>query len=267
MPLLRGAVRFDPQFERKPQRVLIEWPTGNIFDMGGYRRQSASRNRIKMECVPWDAQVAVRHGSGRVQRDRLSRFLGLETFSASSDVNSWPYGASAAVDGADGRKVWRLTAKAASLNDGHSGHPPFFQTIGDIPKCSELDRLSGGKRETRPAVVVLGMHRSGTSSVAGALVRLGGMAPLHLMPPQLDNERGFWGIDRSRSIERRDSRRRRKPVAGLASVRPRTNRRRGVGQFRGASDNCSGGGIRRRRPSDRQGPADVSAHAVLGSGV
>jgi hypothetical protein len=42
------------------------------------------------------------------------------------------------------------------------------------------------------AVAVLGMHRSGTSSVAGALVCLGGAAPLHLMRPEPDNERGFW---------------------------------------------------------------------------
>ena len=36
------------------------------------------------------------------------------------------------------------------------------------------------------------MHRSGTSSVAGTLVLLGGTAPLHVMPPAPDNERGFW---------------------------------------------------------------------------
>ena len=42
------------------------------------------------------------------------------------------------------------------------------------------------------AIVVLGMHRSGTSSVAGALVRLGGGAPAHLMDPAPCNERGFW---------------------------------------------------------------------------
>jgi hypothetical protein len=41
-------------------------------------------------------------------------------------------------------------------------------------------------------VVVLGMHRSGTSSAAGALVRLGAAAPQHLMAPNADNERGFW---------------------------------------------------------------------------
>ena len=49
------------------------------------------------------------------------------------------------------------------------------------------------KAALRPdAVLVLGMHRSGTSSVAGALVRLGGDAPLHMTPPKPDNERGYW---------------------------------------------------------------------------
>jgi hypothetical protein len=57
-----------------------------------------------------------------------------------------------------------------------------------------LDRSSRGRdaRSLKAAVLVLGMHRSGTSSVAGALMALGGSAPLHLMPPQEDNERGFW---------------------------------------------------------------------------
>jgi hypothetical protein len=44
----------------------------------------------------------------------------------------------------------------------------------------------------KTVVAVLGMHRSGTSSIAGALVRLGGGAPLHLMPAAADNETGFW---------------------------------------------------------------------------
>jgi hypothetical protein len=41
-------------------------------------------------------------------------------------------------------------------------------------------------------VVVLGMHRSGTSSAAGTLVRLGGGAPKHLVAPNVDNEKGYW---------------------------------------------------------------------------
>ena len=47
-------------------------------------------------------------------------------------------------------------------------------------------------RLTTTAVLVLGMHRSGTSSTAGALVRLGGSAPRHLMPPHAGNEKGYW---------------------------------------------------------------------------
>lgn len=42
------------------------------------------------------------------------------------------------------------------------------------------------------AYVVLGMHRSGTSSVAGALVQLGATAPLTLMTPKPENPKGFW---------------------------------------------------------------------------
>ena len=54
-------------------------------------------------------------------------------------------------------------------------------------KAWEIDERCG-----RVAVVVLGMHRSGTSSTAGTLVRLGGAAPQDLMPPGAGNERGFW---------------------------------------------------------------------------
>ena len=44
----------------------------------------------------------------------------------------------------------------------------------------------------KTALIVLGMHRSGTSSVAGALVLAGGAAPKHLMPAATDNPKGFW---------------------------------------------------------------------------
>ncbi len=44
----------------------------------------------------------------------------------------------------------------------------------------------------KTAVLVLGMHRSGTSSAAGTLVRLGVAAPRHLIAPNPGNERGFW---------------------------------------------------------------------------
>jgi hypothetical protein len=51
----------------------------------------------------------------------------------------------------------------------------------------EITERSGSK-----ALLVLGMHRSGTSSMAGAMVRLGGTAPLNLLPPADDNPTGFW---------------------------------------------------------------------------
>ena len=44
----------------------------------------------------------------------------------------------------------------------------------------------------RTAYVVLGMHRSGTSSVAGTLALLGAAAPRTLMGPAQDNPKGFW---------------------------------------------------------------------------
>jgi hypothetical protein len=44
----------------------------------------------------------------------------------------------------------------------------------------------------KTVVVVLGMHRSGTSSAAGTFVRLGAAAPRHLIAPNPGNERGFW---------------------------------------------------------------------------
>ncbi|MFN3878631.1 MAG: hypothetical protein ACK4MH_09665 [Brevundimonas sp.] len=44
----------------------------------------------------------------------------------------------------------------------------------------------------KTALVVLGMHRSGTSSVAGALAMLGAEPPKTLLAPSDDNPRGFW---------------------------------------------------------------------------
>ncbi len=47
----------------------------------------------------------------------------------------------------------------------------------------------------KTALVVLGMHRSGTSSVAGALSQLGATPPRTLMAPAADNPKGFWESD------------------------------------------------------------------------
>jgi hypothetical protein len=44
----------------------------------------------------------------------------------------------------------------------------------------------------RKAILVVGMHRSGTSALAGVLVHLGAAAPRTLLPPAVDNPLGFW---------------------------------------------------------------------------
>src|SRR5665213_4590235 len=42
------------------------------------------------------------------------------------------------------------------------------------------------------AILVLGMHRSGTSAVAGALSLLGATPPATMLPAAVDNPSGFW---------------------------------------------------------------------------
>lgn len=44
----------------------------------------------------------------------------------------------------------------------------------------------------RHLLVVLGMHRSGTSALTGALAKSGAVAGTHLMPPTADNPEGYW---------------------------------------------------------------------------
>jgi uncharacterized coiled-coil protein SlyX len=55
-------------------------------------------------------------------------------------------------------------------------------------------RMASRKSEqpSRQAIVVLGMHRSGTSAVGGVLAKLGVEPPKSLMLPGEDNPRGYW---------------------------------------------------------------------------
>ncbi len=53
------------------------------------------------------------------------------------------------------------------------------------------------------AVVVLGMHRSGTSALAGVLNRLGVDFGSHLIAPNQDNPRGYWEHDKLVKIHER----------------------------------------------------------------
>jgi hypothetical protein len=58
-------------------------------------------------------------------------------------------------------------------------------------KLSSMPEFQGSSKMS-DVVLVLGMHRSGTSAVAGALTKLGGAAPAHLLPANFDNPRGFF---------------------------------------------------------------------------
>lgn len=53
--------------------------------------------------------------------------------------------------------------------------------------------MTGWKRR---GILVLGMHRSGTSAVAGALAMAGGSAPTEAMPATEDNPTGYWESQR-----------------------------------------------------------------------
>src|SRR5215471_2250594 len=44
----------------------------------------------------------------------------------------------------------------------------------------------------RYLLVILGMHRSGTSALTGALAKSGAAPGAHLMPPTNDNPEGYW---------------------------------------------------------------------------
>jgi hypothetical protein len=52
-----------------------------------------------------------------------------------------------------------------------------------------------GRPPTRLALVVLGMHRSGTSALAGILVKLGATPPRTLMRADRENPAGYWESD------------------------------------------------------------------------
>lgn len=45
---------------------------------------------------------------------------------------------------------------------------------------------------TRKAIIILGMHRSGTSALSNLLISLGGDGPATLMPPTQDNLKGYF---------------------------------------------------------------------------
>jgi len=70
-------------------------------------------------------------------------------------------------------------------------------TRQDSPGTSQVPDETGnaetaGVAATRMAVIVLGMHRSGTSATTRVISLLGADLPSNLMPGMADNETGFW---------------------------------------------------------------------------
>lgn len=55
------------------------------------------------------------------------------------------------------------------------------------PKHNSLEN-----QDLRQAILVLGMHRSGTSALAGMLVKLGAVAPKNLIKANKNNPKGYW---------------------------------------------------------------------------
>ena len=70
----------------------------------------------------------------------------------------------------------------------------------------------------RRAVIVLGMHRSGTSALTRVISLLGADLPSSLMPANLSNEAGFFEFERSSDCSRAAARVRRFQLGGLARL-------------------------------------------------
>jgi GT2 family glycosyltransferase len=68
---------------------------------------------------------------------------------------------------------------------------PETTADGGLP-AARHERRSGGRMLGREAIVILGMHRSGTSALAQMAHRCGAVAPATLMTPGPDNPSGFW---------------------------------------------------------------------------
>ena len=75
-----------------------------------------------------------------------------------------------------------LDSAGQALNSG-------AKTIASGPDLGDAGKKTE-ERLDRAAVLVLGMHRSGTSSLAGAMVRLGVMPPLR---KAFGNPQLLWG--------------------------------------------------------------------------
>jgi glycosyltransferase involved in cell wall biosynthesis len=76
--------------------------------------------------------------------------------------------------------------------------------IPDCPTCfTSTHEMNGMTKTARQAIIVLGMHRSGTSALAGALGLLGARLPVRQLPPQPDNPKGYSESEQITAIHER----------------------------------------------------------------
>lgn len=71
------------------------------------------------------------------------------------------------------------------------------------PSQSHDKGSTASESPARTAILVLGMHRSGTSALTGSLFRLGVAMPVSLIPPGANNARGYWESSRLRDFHDR----------------------------------------------------------------
>ena len=84
----------------------------------------------------------------------------------------------------------RCTANSSRDGRKIQGNTPSGLVGPEAPASNSIASLEN--RESSDVVIVLGMHRSGTSAVAGTLMKLGGGPPKHLMAANPGNARGFF---------------------------------------------------------------------------
>ena len=84
----------------------------------------------------------------------------------------------------------RHTADSGRDGKINRGNTPSGLVGPEAPASNSIASLAN--RESSDVVIVLGMHRSGTSAVAGTLVKLGGGPPKHLMVANPGNARGYF---------------------------------------------------------------------------
>src|SRR6185312_10040064 len=102
------------------------------------------------------------------------------------------------VSGPDRRRIdVPRDARRRAHRDRHRGLPRASgPERGDGVVTAAVSKANGtrlaGITETRKAILVLGMHRSGTSAVTRCLNLLGAEVGNKLLPPAEDNRSGFW---------------------------------------------------------------------------